>query len=211
MNNILVSFGATDPSNVTSVALGALAGFSEQQSITIALSSRAPHLEEVRRKLCGRMQLVLDADMAALMTEADLAIGAAGASAYERAVLGLPSILVTLADNQQGITRVMAEVGAAVDAGRFDDAFASGLERIARTLIDDPVARTRMTEIATAVVDGRGSQRLLTELVGETRDDNGLIVHLRLAEKGDKNWLLQLQRAPQTRRYAKILQCRLLR
>lgn len=203
VNNILVSFGATDPSNVTSIALDALAGFAEHQSITIALSSRAPHLEGIRGKLCGRMRLVLDADMAALMTEADIGIGAAGASAFERAVLGLPSIIVTLSDNQRGIATMLTEAGAAIDAGRINKTLASRLGQITRTLIGDSGARVRMTEAATALVDGRGAQRLLIEIAGDARARDGANVRLSLAEKGDEDWLLQLQRAPQTRRYAK--------
>ena len=120
VKNILVSFGATDPWNATSVALSALESTAEDHAITVALSSQAPHLDEVRAKLHGQMQLVLDADMAKLMTEADLAIGAAGASSYERAVLGLPSVIVTLADNQRNLCKSLIRSGAAVDAGALD-------------------------------------------------------------------------------------------
>jgi UDP-2,4-diacetamido-2,4,6-trideoxy-beta-L-altropyranose hydrolase len=201
VENILVSFGATDPWNATPVALDALGRFADDISIIVALSSRAPHLDEVRRKLRGRMQLVLDADMAELMTAADLAIGAAGASSYERAVLGLPSIVVTLADNQRGIARAVIDAGAAIDAGRFDPTFSSRLAAIMRTLIPDPGARIRMTEAATALVDGRGWQRLLIGVVGDTAARDGSSVRLRVAEISDRDWLFELQRVPQTRRY----------
>jgi UDP-2,4-diacetamido-2,4,6-trideoxy-beta-L-altropyranose hydrolase len=203
VKNILVSFGATDPWNVTPVALDALARLADDFSITIALSSRAPHAENIRRHMPSRAHLVLDADMAELMIEADLAIGAAGASAFERAVLGLPSIMVTVAENQRGIASALTELGAAVAAGRFDATLSSRLGRITQGLIGDAAARSGMTEAATALVDGRGSQRLLSALAGEDRARDGSSVRLRLAEKSDEEWLLQLQRAPQTRRYAK--------
>jgi UDP-2,4-diacetamido-2,4,6-trideoxy-beta-L-altropyranose hydrolase len=203
VENILVSFGAADPTNATPAALETLGGLADEISIAVALSSRAPHLDEVRDKLRGRMQLMLDADMAELMTEADLAIGAAGASAFERAVLGLPSIIVTAADNQCGITKILTEAGAAIDAGRFDGAMASQLEMITRTLIGNPDVRVRMARAATALVDGRGRQRLLIELAGEGRSRDGSSVHLRLAEKSDEEVLLELQQAPPTRRYAR--------
>jgi UDP-2,4-diacetamido-2,4,6-trideoxy-beta-L-altropyranose hydrolase len=203
VENILVSFGATDPRNVTSVALDALDDFADDFSITVALSSRAPRLDEIHRRLRGRMQLALDADMPALMTQADLAIGAAGASSYERAVLGLPSIVVTLADNQAGIAKVLSAAGAAIDAGQIDEILPSRLGSIARKLIADPPGRIRMTQAAGALLDGRGWQRLLIDLAGEARTRDGSSVSLRLAERRDEQWLLSLQRAPQTRRYAR--------
>lgn len=203
VKNILVSFGATDPLNLTSAALDALAPYADELSTTIALSSSAPHLEAVRPKLRGQMQLQLDADMAALISEADLAIGAAGASAFERAVLGLPSIVVTSAKNQRGVATLLKGVGAAIDAGPPDEALTLRLAVNVRTLIDDPSGCMRMTEASSALVDGRGWQRLLIELVGKIRTRDGANVRLRLAEKSDENWLLELQRMPQTRRYAR--------
>ncbi len=104
VRNILVSLGATDPANATCRVLDALEPVLGEAAVTVVLSSRAPHLAEVQRRARGAITLMTDvADMAELMTKADLAIGAAGSSAYERAVLGLPTVMVTLADNQRGI------------------------------------------------------------------------------------------------------------
>jgi UDP-2,4-diacetamido-2,4,6-trideoxy-beta-L-altropyranose hydrolase len=203
VEKILVSFGAADPWNVTPVVLDAIANFTDGISITVALSSRAPHLDEVRSKLHGRIQIVLDADMAELMAEADLAIGAPGASSYERAVLGLPSIIVMLADDQRSVARKLTEAGAAIDAGRFDAALPARLGAITQSLIGDAGARGRMAEAATNLVDSRGRQRLLCALVGEASARDGSSVNLRLAEASDEEWLLQLQRMPQTRRHAR--------
>lgn len=201
VEKILISFGATDPWNVTPVALDALGSVSDDISITIALSSQAPHLDDVRRKLRGRMQLAVDADTAALMTEADLAIGAAGASAFERAALRLPSIVVTLADNQCGIASALAGAGAAIDAGRPDATLAARLGLLVRTLIANSAARMHMSVAAASLVDGRGGQRVLIELAGATPARAGSRVRLRLAQGSDKEWLLALQQAPQTRRH----------
>jgi UDP-2,4-diacetamido-2,4,6-trideoxy-beta-L-altropyranose hydrolase len=169
MTDILVSFGATDPSNVTPVALDALASYAEKVTITVALSSHAPHLDEVRGKLSGRMRLALDADMTLLMSEADLAIGAAGVTSYERAVLGLPSIIVTLAENQREIFRLVIESGAAIDGGKFDGDFAARLRAVLDTFLHAPDMRIRMTKQASALVDDAGSQRIVSVVTGEIR------------------------------------------
>jgi UDP-2,4-diacetamido-2,4,6-trideoxy-beta-L-altropyranose hydrolase len=201
VNEILLSFGAADPQNANAVALEALDCFVDDISVIVAMSSLSPQVKEVRRRLRGRAQLALDADMAQLMTEADLAVGAAGVSAFERAALGLPSILVTLADNQRGVAEILTGVGAAVDGGKLGRDFAPRLRRLARELVDDPAARIRIAEAANQFVDGRGAQRLLLAVVGEARVSDGSFVRLRLAEANDERRLLELQHESQMRKY----------
>ena len=123
VGNILLSFGATDPLNATSRTIDALEDAVGDATVTVVLSSRAPHINDVRRRANGQIRLVTDvADMADLMTQTDLAVGAAGASAFERAMLGLPSIIVTLAENQRGVCggsprRARCSTPAYLDAG----------------------------------------------------------------------------------------------
>ena len=49
-------------------------------------------------------------DLADLMVAADLAIGAGGSTTWERCVLGLPSILVVSALNQEAIGKAILNV-----------------------------------------------------------------------------------------------------
>ncbi len=162
VKEILVSCGATDPANATSLVLEALDDVARNVVVSVVLSSRAPQVEDVRRRLRGKARLLLDADnMAELLTNSDLAIGAPGASAFERAVLGLPSVLVTLADNQRGIARLMEKAGAAVDGGALNEGFASRLRRIVERLLADAGARTRLSQAASALIDGRGATMVL--------------------------------------------------
>ena len=162
VKEILVSCGATDPMNATSLVLSALDDIARDFVVTVVLSSRALHIDAIREQLRGKARLLLDAeDMAELMTNADLAIGAPGASAYERAVLGLPSVLVTLAENQRGIAQLMAQAKAAVDGGALDDGFTARLRRVVERLLADGGARKRLAEAASALVDGRGATMVL--------------------------------------------------
>ncbi len=164
VKKILVSFGATDPSNTTSIALAALEPFADDISIVVALSSRSQHLDDVRHRLCGRMQLAVDANMPELMTYADVAIGAAGASSYERAVLGLPSIIVMLAENQGGIRQVLLKSGAALDAGGIDEGLVKRLRLHLDGLIADRNQRTCLSRSASSLIDGEGGKRVVMAL-----------------------------------------------
>ena len=137
VKEILVSCGATDPANATASVLDALDGIVDAATVTVVLSSQAPHVNSVRTRSRGNTQLLVDVQtMAELMTRADLAVGALGATAFERAVLGLPSIVVTLADNQRGMARMLAENVAVLDAGSIDDDFVSRLRHLITGLLE---------------------------------------------------------------------------
>ncbi len=60
-----------------------------------------------------------------------------------------------------------------------------------------------MAKAASALVDGRGTRRVLTALFGGAAARGGATVRLRLADAADEAWLLELQRAPATRRHAR--------
>jgi len=201
VKSILVSCGATDPMNCTVPVLKALAGIVHDATITVVLSSRAPHLDSVRRHLHRNMQLRLDANnIAELMTDADLAVGAPGATAFERAVLGLPSIMVAFADNQRGVARMMSDAGAVIDAGTLDSGLVERLRRLLKRALEDGELRRRMAKTATALIDGRGALRTMLALHSE-RNVQGTVVTLRLATAEDEAWLLWLQSQPHTRRH----------
>jgi UDP-2,4-diacetamido-2,4,6-trideoxy-beta-L-altropyranose hydrolase len=160
VKSILISFGATDPWNATPVALAAVAAFADHVAITIAMSSRAAHLEHLRPRLPSNARLVLDADMARLMSEADLAVGAAGATAFERAVLGLPSVIVAAAENQRGLANLLTEAGAAIDCGSLDVEAVDHISAAAFALLNDAQARLRMSRAASDLIDGQGGARI---------------------------------------------------
>ena len=65
VRSILVSLGATDPMNATCQVIDALEPFLGDASMTAVLSSRAPHLAEVKRRAQGKIALMTDVtDMA---------------------------------------------------------------------------------------------------------------------------------------------------
>lgn len=134
LRKVLVSVGGSDPNNLIAAILDQLSKVTEFQrnEVTIAVGSQSPHNEDllVRIKKLPFHELVFDAaNMAELMLEADYAIGAAGASSWERCCMALPSIVFALADNQKPAATALAaaqavklighpaELGDAVDWG----------------------------------------------------------------------------------------------
>jgi UDP-2,4-diacetamido-2,4,6-trideoxy-beta-L-altropyranose hydrolase len=112
-------------------------------------------------------------------------------------------VMVTLADNQRGICGLFDRAGAAANAGEVDDGFVERLQTAVTNLMTDTHARIAMANAASALVDGRGAQRVLLSLLGDAKGRDGLRVTLRLADASDEGWLLDLQREPGTRAYAR--------
>jgi UDP-2,4-diacetamido-2,4,6-trideoxy-beta-L-altropyranose hydrolase len=199
---IVISMGATDPSNVSSRVLTCLRESCPTVGVDVVLNSAARHLETVRAGLRAKETLHVDApDLPTLLAQADLAIGAAGSSCFERALMGLPSIIVQLADNQGDLIGAFDHAGAAqavsVDALDTPAVFGECIRRLAA----DERRLFTMSQRAAALVDGRGTQRLLAALAGEETRPTGA-VRLRLAEYADADWLFALQCQPETRRFS---------
>ncbi|HQR95385.1 MAG TPA: UDP-2,4-diacetamido-2,4,6-trideoxy-beta-L-altropyranose hydrolase [Thiotrichales bacterium] len=119
LQNILISMGGVDAQNHTSQILVAINSLNlpKPLHLTVVLGSNAPHLQQVQvlaSTLNYPTRVLTSVDnMAELMVNADLAIGAAGSTTWERACLGLPSLLFCLADNQRTSVESVSNQGAA--------------------------------------------------------------------------------------------------
>jgi spore coat polysaccharide biosynthesis predicted glycosyltransferase SpsG len=83
--------------------------------ITVVMGAQAPALERVRA-LAAALPWQTDvrvnvSDMAALMADADLAIGAGGMTSIERIAMALPSITVPIAYNQRQFASAIEKAG----------------------------------------------------------------------------------------------------
>ncbi len=171
-----------------------------------AAASALPALAEI---IADMPQVVrvhdFDADMAELMCQADLAIGAGGSMSWERCCMGLPTLLVVLADNQRHLAHVLEKAGAVLNL--------AGCEVSCREKIRDGVlgvlAETgrlgQMSRRAFALCDGLGTARVAEALFPHYARDGAQIV-LRKAREADCRWLFALQQEPETRRFANIRQ-----
>jgi spore coat polysaccharide biosynthesis predicted glycosyltransferase SpsG len=118
-----------------------------------------PWLDEVKRQALSMPWatevLVGVSDMARLMADSDLAVGAAGATSWERCCLGLPTIMLVLADNQRQVAQGLEQGQAARTIERLQD-IGSCLPKLLRHLIEHPSVMQLMSQSATRIVDGKG-------------------------------------------------------
>lgn len=119
LRELLITMGGVDKDNATSQVLRALRHcvLPSDCRITVVMGEAAPFLEAVRNEAksmpWATQVLVGVSNMAQLMADSDFAIGAAGATSFERCCLGLPSLVLVLADNQRDIGLALQAAGAA--------------------------------------------------------------------------------------------------
>ena len=168
VRRVLVSLGLTDLGGVTGRVVELLAPMlGDDVALDVVAGARAPSLPALRGRAAGdpRIRLHVDTtEMASLMTEADLAVGAGGSSTWERACLGLPTLTVVLADNQAPLAGKLAAAGAtaAVDARAPD--FEAKLQEALARLLDDGGLRASLFWASAAVCDGGGARRVAAAL-----------------------------------------------
>lgn len=116
----LVNLGGVDKDNITSEILSALSQCSllPDTNVTVVMGASAPHTENVK-DLAKTMPwpcdvLVNVSNMAEIMANADIAIGAAGSTSWERCCLGVPTLLLVLAENQKEVASTFDKYGVAL-------------------------------------------------------------------------------------------------
>jgi UDP-2,4-diacetamido-2,4,6-trideoxy-beta-L-altropyranose hydrolase len=156
---------------------------------------------EVRRLASGQPRITVHLDserMAELMRDADTAIGAAGTSSWERCCLGLPAILLVIADNQRFVAANLKQAGAVLVADSIAE-----IPALLKRLADDPGQRLAMTAAAAAIVDGQGARRVAAAMLGTDSRPNQKLT-LRPAEPDDSRSVWIWRNDPVTRRFSQM-------
>lgn len=139
VKRVLVFFGGVDPTNETEKTLQAVAGIKDRQfDADVVVGGGNLHKEQIKR-ICAandgfHYHCQVD-NMAELMAAADLAIGAGGATTWERCALGLPSISVVIAKNQHDTTKAVAAVGATLCLGYCNKVIQEDIAEALRQLL----------------------------------------------------------------------------
>jgi len=166
IRRILVSYGGADSGELTALTLAAIVRLGGAIAVDAVVSGSASRAAGVRERFAAHGNIrVHDAgdSLASLIAQADLGIGASGTTTWERLCLGLPAIVVTVADNQRPIAEELARRGLihwlghsdAVDEQRMFDLLA----RLVAAGADEDASRR-----ALALVDGNGADRVRAAL-----------------------------------------------
>jgi UDP-2,4-diacetamido-2,4,6-trideoxy-beta-L-altropyranose hydrolase len=130
IKKILVFFGGSDPTNESSKAIKALSEVNLSGiDVDVVVGSSNPNIAVIK-DLCDELEYNFHCQinyLAKLMKEADLSLGAGGVTMWERCFLGLPSIVVIVAENQKETTEATADFGAIWSLGWYDGVNISNL------------------------------------------------------------------------------------
>lgn len=169
LRQLLITMGGVDKDNATGQVLEALrsCALPADCRITVVMGATAPWLKEVER-LAQNMPWPTQVkvgvgDMAQLMADSDLAIGAAGATSWERCCLGLPTIMVVLADNQHQVAQGLEQTGAAYVIESIHS-IARHLPSRLTPLIESPMLLRAMSQSASDIVDVHGIDNVVQHL-----------------------------------------------
>ncbi len=172
VGRLLIYFGGADSEDLTGRSLRAVLSLGMPQlEIDVVLSSGSPNseknLELARLHENVRCHNSLPS-LAPLIAKADLSIGAMGATSWERLCLGLPTIGVTLADNQVEVASALHQQKLVVWLGDKEDVRETDLAGCLRQTIDG-------TDLADwsgrclELCDGQGTDRIVSDLISLSR------------------------------------------
>jgi UDP-2,4-diacetamido-2,4,6-trideoxy-beta-L-altropyranose hydrolase len=165
---VLVTMGGSDSENLTCRMIDALAMVkSEGMEATVVVGGSNPHYAELKKAAVvsgKRIRVLKDvSNLPKLMSASDVAISAAGSTCWELCLLGVPSLLIDVAENQTGIAKELAKRGCAIHAGDGSVA-AHKIARQLEDLLQSREQRQLLAERCRGLVDGRGAERVVAEL-----------------------------------------------
>lgn len=169
LKELLISMGGVDKDNVTGAVLRSLQcrSLPEDCRLTVVMGQTAPWLKNVQDLACSMQRptrvLVGVDNMAELMADSDFAIGAAGATSWERCCLGLPSIMLVVADNQLEVAKGLEDAGAAMLCLSAQD-LSKQLAVLLDKLFTDSEQIALLSKAAAKVANGTGAGEVLEQM-----------------------------------------------
>lgn len=138
---------------------------------TLIVGHAHPDPEDIVRQassLRGVSVRLANDDFPALVTRSDLAISAAGATLWELAFLGVPSLAIILAQNQEPLASYLHSAGAGISLGWVSGQTPGAVSENLGKLITDSDLLAKMSRRALALVDGHGARRVCVKLLEHT-------------------------------------------
>jgi UDP-2,4-diacetamido-2,4,6-trideoxy-beta-L-altropyranose hydrolase len=198
IRRLLIYFGGADSNNLTGTTLTAVLAKSRRDiAIDVVINPDGPHADSLRDLARGIPQVFLHEripSLAGLMVQADLAIGASGTTSWERCCLGLPSLVITLTENQRPIAAALSQQGSVRWLGHWDNLNQEEISEAIDIAIREP-ALEDWSNRCRSMVDGRGTERVTEILLLNAKTK----LQTRLACADDETLILRLANDPLVR------------
>ncbi|WP_339788546.1 UDP-2,4-diacetamido-2,4,6-trideoxy-beta-L-altropyranose hydrolase [Paenibacillus sp. FSL R7-0313] len=173
IKSITVFYGGNDSTGETLKAIRALKQLSlEQIKIKIIVGQNNPKRLEIMQSCLNLRNFITEdhvSNMAELMNQTDLFIGAGGSTTWERCILGVPSITTVLADNQKEITKAVEHYGATWNLGEHWTVTETTIIQAIRYAVNHPLEVHKMSKRCLAVIGNyQGSSVIINKMMSLT-------------------------------------------
>lgn len=174
---VLIYFGGNDPDNLTGMALEALSDNQFRHLLVDAvIGPNNPHqdkLEKLAQQRPGTRLHIQPEGFIELMLRADLCIGAGGTTTWERICLDLPSLVITVAENQEAFTNELNQKRFVAWVGRQGAVSASDINKALVKKIIKPQYKNHVSCFLNPV-DGLGALRVAEKIVPSEKEELSL-------------------------------------
>ena len=175
---LMLFMGGMDEHNVTTGVLRSLAELPcrIEYEVHVILGGSNPH-REIVDQACESLRDQWDcpvhlhvqvSQMAELMASMDLAIAAGGTNTWERCCLGIPTGIISVAENQTAVARHLDSMGVAKFLGVDHDSDDSSWRDPLKDFLSDTTLHRSMATASSKLVDGQGVTRIAQHMISLT-------------------------------------------
>lgn len=168
VQRLMVSLGGSDKHNGTEKILIGIQHLNRDDIHTdVVLGATSPNKNIIHEFCATHKNFSFHCpatNMAKLMLNADLAIGSGGSTTWERCCLGLPSLVVNIADNQNEIIRQGLSIGIFDYLGEIHTLQEYTVTEKLNDIIYKTDVLQAMSNNGMRLVDGLGAQRVVKQM-----------------------------------------------
>lgn len=181
VENVLLTFGGSDPLNLSTRVVTALVDHRPDYEFKLVLGpdfSNWDELDALDPALQDEFEILTNVtDMSELMSWADIAVCSGGRTVYELAATGTPAAVVTQNDRESERMEALASDGIVEFVGHGERTDASEIVDVVMDLASDYERRREMSERGRELIDGNGIQRII-DIVNDiiTNDNENIYV-----------------------------------
>lgn len=159
--HILAFMGGSDPTGTICLAGEVLSQLETQvQSTIVASTAWQSRLHKILARNPDCRVLMPTPELPELLSNSDIAISAAGTSAWELCTLGIPSVLMAVVDNQDESLARLVTGGYALGITR-DQMNVEKLSEAVTTLLNNENIRRELSQRCLTSFDGKGKNRVV--------------------------------------------------
>ena len=166
VQNVVITFGGSDPDDQTARIVQLFSRKPHTWKVTAILGPGYAGRAEEAALPDGSVELRRNVgDMAQVLAAADIAISGAGGTALELAYLGVPALLLVLAEDQQRIASALAQAGAAINLGWYERVSDYDIWHAIEKVAADSACLDTMSVAGQRLVDGQGTDQIARTII----------------------------------------------